>query len=219
MKDFADAYETFESWLKDRVWTPFTKRIVRGHQKYPKASLSELRGHPKKGEKGLAKTKPKPVRQRSWSALSPKEKATREKALDVVSDMRRSGKSLTRASKERGISPETVRRHTKAVTKDGRRWRAKRYDKIPRVWKIYEDGDVKTIEVDDSRHASTIGEYHNAVKNFLRTNDESYLMPYRGKKIRDSSGNMHELETDPKVLYEIQEKIPDIEFFEVYNFD
>lgn len=47
---FSRSYETFEDWLKvsGRLRPAYRFRIIRGHARYPEASLKDLGGHPVK---------------------------------------------------------------------------------------------------------------------------------------------------------------------------
>ena len=60
-----------------------------------------------------------------------------------------------------------VLKNTNAFKKVGSRWVAKRYDKIPRDLDINENGRIVPIEINDSRTASRIAHYHQAVKQYL----------------------------------------------------
>jgi len=153
----------------------------------------------------------------SWEELTPRKKELRERSLRVVSYMKRHNVSLTKASKENHILPKTVVKHSNAVKKVGGRWIPKRWYSIERVMAINENGKSTYIKVKDSRHASTIGKYQNAVRRFLETGDESVLKPFKGKKVRDSEGNLHTLETNPQNLYEISEGRENEEFYSIYG--
>lgn len=155
--------------------------------------------------------------QKSWDELTPKQKALREKSLSVLVQSRKTGKSPTRLAKQIGISFRTVQTHTNAFKKINGKLVAKRFDKIPRSMLISENGRLHSITVSDSRHAKTIGRYHNAVKQYLNTGDYAKLKKFSKKQIRDSSGKLHSFETDPKLVLEINEKIEEIEFFRVYD--
>ena len=51
---FSKKYKTFEEWLKNFKGTEkYKKRIIRLHSLHPKATLSQLRGHPSPREKPL----------------------------------------------------------------------------------------------------------------------------------------------------------------------
>lgn len=160
--------------------------------------------------------KPK-LYKKSWDNLTPKQKALREKSLHVLVQARKTGKSPSRIAKQVGISFSTVQANTNAFKKVGSKWVPKKFDKIPRPMLTSEKGKLQSIPISDSRHARTIGQYHNAVKQFLNTGDDSKLKKFAKKKIRDSSGKLHSFETDPKLILEINEKIEEIAFFQVYD--
>src|SRR3989442_946140 len=152
------------------------------------------------------------VYKRSESSLTPKQKSIREKSLNVLSEARKTGKSLSKVSKQHGLSYKTVLHNTKAFKKVDSRWIAKKYDKISRVMIINEKGRQISFEVNDSRNASKIGEYGNAVKEFLNTGNVELLLKFKNKKVKDSHGNLHTFETDPIAIQEIREGIEDPEF-------
>ena len=159
----------------------------------------------------------RPLYRRRWSNLSPQQKLLRERSLSVLSEARKSRKSLTKLATQHFISPKTVLNHTNAFRKKGRRWTAKRLDRIPRVMKINEKGREVSIEINDSRTASLIGRYHNAVKQFLNTGNRKKLRKFKNKKVKDVQGKLHLLETNPKSLIQINERIEEPEFYQVYS--
>ena len=63
MTKFSPKYSTYQEWKQANPGkSEYTERIRREHARYPKASLSQLRGHPVKGRKSLSKLKPKKER-------------------------------------------------------------------------------------------------------------------------------------------------------------
>jgi len=158
----------------------------------------------------------RPLYKRRWSNLSPQQKLLRERSLAVLSEARKSRKSLSKLATQHFIFPKTVLNHTNAFRKKGRRWTAKKFDRIPRVMKINEKGREASIEINDSRTASLIGRYHNAVKQFLNTGDRKKLRKFKNKKIKDAEGKHHLLETNPDSLIQINEAIEEPEFYQVY---
>ena len=213
---FSPRYSTYEDWLERFIGSEsYKRRIIRLHSLYPKASLSQLRGHPKAREKQLHLRKKRPIYKRSWSELTRRELILREKSLDVLSKVRE-GQSLSRASKELHTEPKTVIKYTNAFRKSKGKWIAKSQDKISRVMGIYENGQQKWIEIKDSRIASRIGKYNSAVNQFLRTGNEDILKQFI-KPFKDNKGNLHFFETDPDKLYEIAESQEEPEFFEIYK--
>jgi len=213
---FSPKYDIFEDWLNNfKGSKSYKDRIVRLHSKYPNASLSQLRGHPKAKERVVSQLKEKPVYKRSWSELTRRELILREKSLDVLRKVR-NGQSLSKASKELHIKPETVIKHTNAFRKSKGKWIAKSQDRISRVMGIYENGRQKWIEIKDSRIASKIGKYNSAVNQFLRTGNEDFLKQFI-KPFKDSKGNLHFFETDPDKLNEITRSLEEPEFYEIYK--
>ncbi len=157
-----------------------------------------------------------PLYKRRWSNLSPRQKLLREKSLSVLSEARKSKQSFSKLAKKHDVSPKTVLNNTNAFRKKQKRWNAKRFDKVPRVMKINENGKEVSIQINDSRTAALIGRYHNAVKKFLSTGDKKALRRFRKKKIKDMDGNLHFFETNPAYIIEINERIEEPEFYEVY---
>ena len=83
--------------------------------------------------------------------------------------------------------------------------------------KINENRKEISIQINDSRTASLIGRYQNAVKQFLNTGNKKVLRRFRKKKIKDIDGNAHSFETNPESLIEINQRIEEPEFYEVYT--
>jgi len=106
--------------------------------------------------------------------------------------------------------------HTNGFKKVNGKLIVKRWDIVPRVMLINENGIEKSIEVKNSRTAGVIGRYHNAVKHFLNTGDKTKLNKFKNRKIKDSSGKLHRLETNPLKIISINQRIEENEFFEVY---
>jgi len=214
--NFSIDYKTFEDWSSSfKGSESYKNRIIRLHSKYPNASLSQLRGHPKARERVVSQLKEKPAYKRSWSELTRRELILREKSLDVLRKVR-NGQSLSKASKELHIKPETVLKHTNAFIKSKRKWIAKSQDRISRTMSIYENGQQKWIEIKDSHIASRIGKYNSAVNEFLRIGNEDILKQFI-KPFTDSKGNLHFFETDPDKLNEIAESQEEPEFYEIYK--
>lgn len=162
--------------------------------------------------------KPKiPLYKRPWKKLTPKQKVLRTKSLEVLSTLRNSKSSSVNAvSSQHDISPSAVMNHTNGFKKVNGRLVAKRWDVVPRVMLINENGKERSIEVKNSRTAGVIGRYHNAVKHFLNTGDKTKLNRFRNRRVKDSSGKLHRLETNPLEIIKINQRIEEPEFFEVY---
>jgi hypothetical protein len=157
------------------------------------------------------------IYKKHWNQLTPKQKSQRIRSLAVLTQARRTKKLPRIIAREHHISLITVIHHTNGFKKVNNRWTAKKYDHTSRSMIISENGKMQSVEVSDSRHAKTIGRYHNAVKFYLDTGDHTKLKKFSKRKIKDSDGNIHTFETNPKIVLEINEKIEEIEFFEVYD--
>ncbi len=158
-----------------------------------------------------------PLPKRTSKQLTPRQRRIRRKSLEALSQVRRERLSLTEASHRQGIDPKTVRKNTGAFYKRQDRWRARVFDRIPRVMWIYEKGQKVPVEIANSRTASLIGQYHNLIKPFLDTGKSSVLWNLPRKRFRDIHGRMHELETRPKALLRIKSREARPEFFDIYK--
>jgi hypothetical protein len=217
MKVFSSRYRTYENWLASQgKLSEYHARIARLHALYPNANLPQLRGHPKLRSQSLQRSIPLPVHRRSWYSLSPREKSTRAKALNVLNEARRSGKPISELVGESQISIESVQKATRALTKVREKWVAKLSDRISRVMAINENGREVYVEVNSSKAASLIGKYHAAVRNYLYTADTSALYALRDKRFRDAKLKFHRFEIDTEILLEINQRREEPEFYEIY---
>jgi len=157
------------------------------------------------------------LHKKSWNKLTPRQKSTRIKSLTVITQSKKTNKTVSIIAREQGVSFQTVQNHTNAFKKVNDKWVPKRFDIVSRSMLISENGKLRSVEVSDSRHAKTIGRYHNAVKFYLDTGDSSKLKKFSKRKIKDSDGKIHSFETRLKTVEEINESIEEIEFFEVYD--
>jgi len=153
----------------------------------------------------------------TWKSLKPKERHMRILSLKVL-DLMRDGKSLTNASKEFGLTREQTRPHiSSAIYRRKGKLVAKKRDFIERRLNIYSEGKIKSILVSDSKYASRVGKYYNDVKKALETRDVSILKKYRRRKVKDSKGKWHKLETKLDKIHDIEEAKEEPEFFEIYR--
>lgn len=160
-----------------------------------------------------------PIYKISWKYLNPEQKQFRERSLEVLAESRTTNKSLTKIARQKNISPRTVLHHTNAFKKENKKWMPKRFDKISRSMLINEKSKKISVEINDSRYASIIGRYHNAVKEFLNAGNKKKLLEFSKIKIRDSNKNFHSFETRPKKIIKIEERVPEPEFVDVYDFE
>jgi hypothetical protein len=135
-----------------------------------------------------------------WSLLTPLQQLERERALDVLRDMRRYGRPLKSVMLPTGMTENKVIEHIRsALRKRGDTWLAIDHDSISRGLNIIEkDIGWVSIEVNSSSEASKAGKYRYVVGQFIDTGDTTRLAEFKGKTITDSHGIEHPFETDPK---------------------
>jgi hypothetical protein len=116
---------------------------------------------------------------------------TLRKAAHVLSAMRGEKVSLRQASLELGINPSTVLRHAKAGLRKTARgtYVARKSDRLLRVLVLPTPGGLAEIATMDSRAATLVGEYWNAVNLYLETGDDGELARFRGQSVIDAQGN------------------------------
>ena len=80
------------------------------------------------------------------------------------------------------------------------RWAAKKHDRLLRVLSLPSPQGLIEVGVQDSRQATVIGKYWNAVDLYRDTGDATAIEPFWGKYIIDASGKRVPLLTDLQVL-------------------
>ena len=114
--------------------------------------------------------------------------------------MRREKRSLTAAARAERTSPRTVKRYVRSALRQkgpGERSRLTPHDRIPRTLNVV--GRTLPVTVRDSRTASRIAEYMNAVRSYRNTGDSSALARFRGKSFQ-AAGVTYPFITDPAKL-------------------
>jgi hypothetical protein len=198
---FSRSYSTFEEWSKAQISRPpYAARIERAHARYPTANLGQLRRHPGRGSTPLSGVPRAPPSRVHLAYLTPKERLARRRALEVVSEARLGKGSLSKLARGKGIAPKTVRRASGAFRKKGGRWVVTRTDRVERWLKSYEGGYRTEVLVNDSRSASLLSRYSNAVGRYLETGDPSGLAGFEGKTYKDANGTVHSLEANPDAI-------------------
>jgi len=112
--------------------------------------------------------------------------------------MRAEGVSLSHASREFGVDPRTVIRIAGSAllkTENGR-YLAKDRDKISRLLLIPTSDGLREITLNDSREASKLAKYWDAVHKYLETGDSSGLQPFHGKHVKGAKRERIEFLTD-----------------------
>lgn len=198
---FSPKFPTFEEWLAARPSRgEYVARITRARSRYPAATLGQLRRHPGHGQKPLSQVPRASPSKIPLAHLTPKERFQRQRALEVVSEARRGRGSLSRLARALGIAAKTVRKASGGFRKRGGRWVATGIDRVQRYLKTYEDGARTDVLVADSRTATLLSRYANAVGTYLETGDSSALRAFEERTYRDAYGNVHTFETLPEAL-------------------
>lgn len=121
--------------------------------------------------------------------------------MDAIALKRRNPKlSLSEAAKQTGTTIKTVRRYTgSALEVRSGRLDVTARDRIPRNLRFLTAKGQVAVRVTNSRDASRIARYNNAVRKYLMTGDTAGLQPYAGKSVR-AGGVTYEFVTDPAAL-------------------
>jgi hypothetical protein len=131
-------------------------------------------------------------------------KVSQDRRLEIaVKDMNR-GSSLTEAAVSVNLSPKSLRAflgQRRLARRKGDRWTIK--DDRPRRVPVMTKGRSRNLTVAGFKEAQLVGEHHNAVGNFVSTNDIALLKPFKGLSVRLTTGKEVLLETDPNALHRI----------------
>ncbi len=119
------------------------------------------------------------------------------KTVAVLSRMRQRV-SLTRAAHEHGIDPRTVMRLGSSVLRKQAtgRYSVKPNDQLLRILVMSGQDGLHEVAVRGSKQATLLAQHANAVRLYVRTGDARPLGRFRGKTIKDTSGNKIPLLTD-----------------------
>ncbi len=126
----------------------------------------------------------------------------RERALATLALMRRKGLALAMAAKAERTSPRTVKRYVGSTLRQKGprgRYRPRAYDRIPRTLHVVTPQGTLPVTVRDSRTASRIAQYMNAVRTYVSTGDSSALNRFKGKTFQ-AGGKTYPFLTDPASL-------------------
>ncbi len=130
-----------------------------------------------------------------------REGQARERALATLALMRREKLSLTAAAKAEHTRPRTVQRYVGSALRQkraGERYRPTTHDRIPRALQIVTPRGTRPVTVRNSRTASLIGQYMNAVRMYVN-GDSSALARFRGKSFQ-AGGKTYRFVTNPANL-------------------
>jgi hypothetical protein len=133
-----------------------------------------------------------------YHALPERSKDTLERALKVISKVRSERVSPRKASKEVGISFETVKRWVgSALKKLGNgRFTVKPSDQAIRNLRVPSERGPQDLPVRGFKQATLLSNYWHAVGLYVDTGDASGLDKFRGKSVKSADGVEFPLITD-----------------------
>lgn len=157
---------------------------------------AEAQGKSKREARGHGTTP-----RRAWETAAVYGTDRYDRALQVVNRVRH-GASLSRATKEVGISPDTVRRYAgSAFVQDARgRWVTKPTDRLYRRIRWLDTKGATEVEPATSKEASKLSAYWKAVDHYLTTGDDRALRRFQRMRLRTRQKTSLGFITDPDQL-------------------
>ena len=138
---------------------------------------------------------------REYEAMTPRDRESRHRAFDAISEMRRGEVSLKEAARRAGTTPATVHRYAgDLLMKEGGRYRATRSDRSYQRMSVLSAPGLQDVDTRGSRVRSLVSRHWNAVGQFLATGDMAVLGPFKGRRV----GGV-ELATDLDVVEEYRD--------------
>lgn len=131
-----------------------------------------------------------------------REAEARERALATLALMRRKGLALTTAAKAQETDPRTVRRYVGSALRQRalrQRYKPTASDRLARTLNVITPEGTQPVTVRDSRTASRIAEYMNAVRTYVNKGELSALERFRGQSFQ-AAGVRYTFVTDPNTL-------------------
>jgi hypothetical protein len=140
----------------------------------------------------------------------------RRRVLDAIALKRRQPHlSMTAAAKRSGTTLRTVKQYAAdALEIRSGRLDAKRIDKLRRNLRFFTDAGQVEIVVSNSRDARRIALYHNALRRFLVSGDDSRLKKFAGKSVR-ADGGSYRFVTDHRAINRLA-RAGEIHFLDIY---
>lgn len=131
----------------------------------------------------------------------------------------RKGDSASAVARQAHVDPGRLRNYLVQQgvgEKNGGRWRIGEDTRMRNIL-IYSGGKPIEIQVRGYDACKLIGEYMEAVRQFLADQNKSHLKPYDGVSVADINSKSYALETNPNALYRIHIS-SDRPFEQVYSF-
>ncbi len=120
------------------------------------------------------------------------------KNIDQAVTEVRAGASLRQASRKFDLDPRKVAQLARPALRKKRngRWAAKKYDRLLRILPLPSRKGLIEVATRDSRQATIVGKYWNAVDLYRDTGDASALEQFQREHVTDGEGNPVPLLTD-----------------------
>jgi hypothetical protein len=175
------------------------KRPARPQRKLPKPARHLLTGRrrtlPKPQRQGFFKA---PKSETQYLALSLKNQDLWDRVVQVPALLRSKGWFLRRAAYELSVPQELVLRLARDVFRKlpSGRIVAKKRDRLLRLLPLPSHRGLVDVFLNDSRAASRIGEFWNAVALYINKGDSSAVQLFDGEGVSDINGQFHFFLTD-----------------------
>ena len=132
-------------------------------------------------------------------ALSQRQQDRWIRKTGAISEMRKEKLSRAQAAKRYRLAPDSL---PKSALRKGRngRYAVKSRDSLLRVVVIPAEQGLTEIPTRDSRQASELGRYSEAVHKYLETGDASALQQFTGRSVVNINGKQISLMTEPAQL-------------------
>jgi len=142
---------------------------------------------------------------RQFRAMTPDNQERWIQALNTVAKMRAEGTTLTKTARASGTDAKTVKSLVGSSLRKDRRGRivATERDRHLRVLQIPGPKGAREVAVRDSRTASYLATYADAVRKYIRRGDPSPLQGFRRLVLKDANGRRIGLVTNLRKLNEL----------------
>lgn len=135
---------------------------------------------------------------REYEDLTPAQREDFNLAFDAIAEMRRSGASLTAASKLAGTTPVVIHAYAgDLLVKEGGRYYTTSSDRRYRRMTVLSTEGLVDVDTRGSRVRSTISDHWRSVRRYGAIGDVALLEPFDGVRV----GGV-ELATDPDQIDE-----------------
>jgi hypothetical protein len=139
-----------------------------------------------------------PTTIKQYLALSDRDQDIWDRIVQVPALLRSKGWLFRRASYELSVPQELVLRLARDAFRRLRNGRivVKKLDRLLRLLPLPSDQGLIEVFVNNSREASRVGEFWNAVRLLINTGDSSAVQLFEGDGVTDINGQIHFFLTD-----------------------